>query len=423
MSAPIKVINVSKKYRINPGGLMDAINLIGRRLNPKSFGRDFSREIDEEREIWALKDVSFEVAKGEVLGIIGPNGAGKSTILKILSGITRPTRGRVDVRGRVGALIEVGAGFHNELTGRENVYMNGSILGMKKKEIDRKYKKIVGFAELGKFMDTPLKKYSSGMRVRLGFSVAVHLEPDVLLIDEVLSVGDINFRAKSAQRMMEFKAKSIPIIFISHSLTAISTLCDRVLLLKNGRIDSIGPTKDIIEKYIKDSDAKPVDSSPQLNNDSSSDDIFTLTRVELLNRNGLAASLFKYREDLTIRLHYRTERPIEAYFDISLKKEDRTIYAASMLMTGQMAEIEGEGFLDCVFKSIELFPGKYEVVGFVRDKTGVGILAYSKVLAVFQVTGSPEDYGFDGKLAAPWMKWYGAGTVTHPYEWRTLRSE
>ena len=397
---------------------MDAINLVSRRLKLKNWGRDFSRNIDSEREIWALKDVSFEVKKGEVLGIIGPNGAGKSTLLKILSNITRPTYGQVKVSGRVGALIEVGAGFHNELTGKENVYMNGSILGMKKKEIDQKYDEIVNFSELNKFMGTPLKKYSSGMRVRLGFSVAVHLEPEILLIDEVLSVGDINFRAKSAQRMMEFKKHNIPIIFVSHSLTSISTLCDRVLLLRNGQIETIGPTKAVIKKYLEDSDSHVVKSISQENREQSDNGVFSITKVELLNSHHNVTKEFKYRDDIIVRLYFKAQYPMKAYFDISLKNEDRNIYVASMLMSGQLAELRENGYLDCIFRSIELFPGAYEIAGFVRDEYGVGSLSQPKVLAVFKMVGTPEDYGLKGKLAAPWLNAYGTGTTLHPVEWR-----
>jgi lipopolysaccharide transport system ATP-binding protein len=203
-----------------------------------------------DQEFWALKDVSFRVAKGEALGIIGPNGAGKSTALKLLSGILRPDRGAIEVSGRLSALIEIGAGFHPDLTGRENIYLNGAILGMTRKEMDRKLEEIVAFSELKDFLDTPVKRYSSGMYARLGFSVAAHVDPDILLVDEVLSVGDWAFQRKCLERMESFVKKGITIIFISHNLQAVMNLCPRALLLRGGSVIDIGPTGRVIRRYL-----------------------------------------------------------------------------------------------------------------------------------------------------------------------------
>src|SRR2546421_12758153 len=193
-------------------------------------------EEDRGDEVWALKDVSFQVKRGEVLGIVGRNGAGKSTLLKVLSRITNPTAGRVHLRGRVGSLLEVGTGFHPELTGRENVYLNGAILGMPRREIARKFDEIVAFAEVERFIDTPVKRYSSGMYLRLAFAVAAHLDPDVLLVDEVLSVGDAEFQRKSLGKMREVTGEGRTILFVSHNMAAIRALCDRVILLDAGRV-------------------------------------------------------------------------------------------------------------------------------------------------------------------------------------------
>ena len=205
-----------------------------------------------DQEFWAIKDVSFQVERGEALGIIGPNGAGKSTALKLLSGILTPDRGKISVSGRLSALIEVGAGFHPDLTGRENIYLNGAILGMKRKEMDRKLDDIVAFSELSEFLDTPVKRYSSGMYARLGFSVAAHVDPDILLVDEVLSVGDWAFQRKCLEKMEAFVKKGVTIIFISHNLQAVVNLCSRALLLQKGTVVESGPTGQIVRRYLSE---------------------------------------------------------------------------------------------------------------------------------------------------------------------------
>src|SRR3989338_5611288 len=208
----------------------------------KSLAGNKSDDILAEKEFWAVKGVSFNVKKADVIGIMGPNGAGKSTILKLLSRIIIPNKGAMRINGRLSALIEVTAGFHPELTGRENIYLNGTILGMKKREIDQKFDEIVEFSGISEFIDTPVKRYSSGMYSRLGFSVAAHVNPDVLLVDEVLSVGDIAFRAKCAQKMRELLKSGATIVLVSHQLSLIQNLCKRVILLDQGEIIMDGPT-------------------------------------------------------------------------------------------------------------------------------------------------------------------------------------
>src|SRR5438445_1020294 len=203
----------------------------------------------EQRDFWALQDVSFSIQRGEAFGIIGGNGAGKSTILKLLTGIMRPTKGSIHVDGRVSALIEVSAGFHPDLTGRENIYLNATILGMTKQEIKRRFDAIVDFSGLEEFIDTPVKRYSSGMFARLGFSVAAHVDPDLLLVDEVLSVGDYLFQRKCIERMNSVIASGATVVFVSHNLRAVSDLCPRSLLLEQGRVQMVGPTDDVIRTY------------------------------------------------------------------------------------------------------------------------------------------------------------------------------
>ena len=245
--AALEVQHVSKKFR--RGEIYDSL----RDLIPALTGRMFRRRAEQEleqREFWALKDVSFEVARGEAFGIIGDNGAGKSTMLKLLTGIMRPTKGRIQVRGRLSALIEVSAGFHQDLTGRENIYLNGTILGLKRDEIRRKFDEIVAFSGLEAFIDTPVKRYSSGMFARLGFSVAAHVDPEVLLVDEVLSVGDYSFQRKCIDRMTQVIESGTTVVFISHNLRAVGNLCKRSLLLRNGTIAMIGQTTDVLKLYL-----------------------------------------------------------------------------------------------------------------------------------------------------------------------------
>ena len=214
-----------------------------------AFTSDFRPPISE--EFWALKDVSFEVKEGEVVGIIGRNGAGKSTLLKILSRITEPTEGRVRIRGRVASLLEVGTGFHPELTGRENIYVNGAILGMTRREISAKFDEIVAFAETEKFLDTPVKRYSSGMYVRLAFAVAAHLEPEILIVDEVLAVGDVAFQRKCLGKMGDVSQNGRTVLFVSHNMQAIRSLCKKAIWLQNGQVYGMGDSTTIVEDYLR----------------------------------------------------------------------------------------------------------------------------------------------------------------------------
>jgi len=255
----IKVTNLSKRYRI---GVKEELHdtLTGqitsfikgpidnfKRLQKLS---KFGNNGEQEDIIWAMKDISFEVKHSEVLGIIGKNGAGKSTLLKVLAQITEPTTGRIEINGRVASLLEVGTGFHPELTGRENVFLNGTILGMTKREIEKKFDEILDFSGIEKFIDTPVKRYSSGMRVRLAFSVAAHLDPEILLIDEVLAVGDTGFQKKCIGKMGDISGQGRTVLFVTHNMSALSSLCPRTVLLHNGKKYSDGATDTIIQKYL-----------------------------------------------------------------------------------------------------------------------------------------------------------------------------
>lgn len=249
----IKVENLSKFYRLGElhkqaNSFRDRITQAFNRLAPKNR-RSSACSQPSNTSIWALKDISFEVKQREVLGIIGKNGAGKSTLLKILSRITRPTEGKAWINGRVGSLLEVGTGFHPELTGRENIYLNGVILGMRKTEINRKFDEIVAFAEIGKFIDTPVKRYSSGMHVRLAFAVAAHLEPEIMLVDEVLAVGDIGFQKKCLGKMEDVAMGGRTVLFVSHNMGAIQQLCSRAILLDSGKVSLIDSAYECVNAY------------------------------------------------------------------------------------------------------------------------------------------------------------------------------
>jgi len=247
VSAPVlRASGLSKRYQLGEHGRGTSLG--------RSLARMLGSSGDEARDnvFWALRDVSFDIHEGEVVGLIGRNGAGKSTLLKVLSRITHPTEGRAQIRGRVGSLLEVGTGFHPELTGRENIQLNGAILGMRRQELQRKFAEIVEFAEIEQFIDTPVKRYSSGMYVRLAFAVAAHLEPEVLLVDEVLSVGDVAFQRKCLGKIEEVAHEQRTVLFVSHQIDSIQQLCQRVLLLRGGRVQAFGPTQDVIAAYLSD---------------------------------------------------------------------------------------------------------------------------------------------------------------------------
>src|SRR5271166_133954 len=232
----LKLDHVSKRYMLPPSGA----------ASKRWYQRPLTRK---STEMWALQDVSFEVREGEALGIVGHNGAGKTTLLKLLSSITTPTRGQITIRGRLVALVEVSSGFHPELTGRENVYLHGPMLGMRRSEIDKKMESIVEFSGVGKYIDVPVKRYSSGMYVRLGFSIAAHLDPDIILLDEVLAVGDVAFQAKCLERISQLRKNGQTIVFVSHDLAAVDRLCDRAVLLDRGRVVIDGAPRAVIDRY------------------------------------------------------------------------------------------------------------------------------------------------------------------------------
>lgn len=302
--------HVSKSYQLGASrtSLREAINQIPRKV----FKRDSSQTDDQ--LLWALDDVNFQVEPGEVLGVIGPNGAGKSTMLKLLSKITFPTRGHIQTHGRMAALIELGAGFHPDLSGRENIYLNGSILGLRRKEIDSKLPMIIEFAGLERFIDTPIKRYSSGMYVRLAFAVAAHVKADLLLVDEVLSVGDMSFQQKSLAKMLELRNNGTTIVFVSHNLSAVKTFCNSVLLLKSGQVIARGDAAQVIKMY-ETVEQEARQASLERLREQDTDLIHqprtldlankpSITKVELINSTGDNTRDFLPTEPLIVRVHF-----------------------------------------------------------------------------------------------------------------------
>ena len=310
----VRVRNLSKQYAIGilrHDTLRDHLSHLAKRLVRKNQ-KDGS--VHKENRIWALKDVSFDVEVGEVIGVIGRNGAGKSTLLKILSRITEPTSGYIEIKSRIGSLLEVGTGFHPELTGRENIFLNGAILGMKKAEIIRKFDEIVAFAEIERFLDTPVKRYSSGMYVRLAFAVAAHLEPDILVVDEVLSVGDAAFQKKCIGKMSGIAREGRTVLFVSHNLLAVQSLCRSGILLQDGHVVTQGLIEDVIRAYSKTVDSAKVDQSLADRTDRENGTKLRIVAVEFLDAlDKSPQSLLLSGQDVLIRLHweYTGDKPLE----------------------------------------------------------------------------------------------------------------
>ena len=309
--------------------------------------------------LWALKDVSFDVEVGEVVGIIGGNGAGKSTLLKILNRITEPTSGGVDVYGRVGALLEVGTGFHPELTGRENIFLNGAILGMSRAEIRRKFDKIVAFAEMEKFLDTPVKRYSSGMYVRLAFAVAAHLDPEILLIDEVLAVGDADFQAKCLEKMEDVAAnEGRTVVFVSHDMDAISRLCSRCILLRQGEIEESGKTADVVAIYLGGGQQQtPVIEFPPRDSEAS------FRCAGLYGSDDQAKTSFSSSESVVLKCAFIVQRRIEGLqlsFEVLNFKREPIFYSTlSMADPPILVEAPGEYNIAAAIPRRLLLPGRY----------------------------------------------------------------
>lgn len=416
----IVAVDIAKRYRI---GMKEQIHdsLVGavmswakypianyRRLRRLSRFNDLEEADDI---IWALRDVSFAVDEGEVLGIIGSNGAGKSTLLKVLSRITDPTKGRIEISGKVSSLLEVGTGFHPELTGRENVYLNGTIIGMGKKEIDKKLDQIVSFSGVEKFIDTPIKRYSTGMSVRLAFAVAAHIEPEVLIIDEVLAVGDHEFQQKCLGRMQGVAKEGRTVLFVSHNMAAVNRLCHNVLWLDNGMVKSKGPTQDIIKDYLSHGSV----NTPEWINacpNSTEKEVF-LESMRLRTKNGHPTTSFKFGEPFEVEIDYRVNERVDNLsicFQLYNSAGTQVLEARDTDIQTVWAQARKRGKYRsfCEFNPNQLMPDRYImfVSAFVEK---VKLIHHCENVLNFEIT-KIEEQGADLK---PWRK----GIISPNFNW------
>jgi ABC-type polysaccharide/polyol phosphate transport system ATPase subunit len=342
--------HVSKKFRLfkERNQTLKAAVVRGHRIVAEDF--------------WALRDVSFEVHEGETFGLIGENGSGKSTMLKCLTKIYRPDEGRVQVEGKISALLELGAGFHPELTGRENVFLNGAILGLGQKELKRRFEEIVEFAGIGSFIDEPVKNYSSGMYIRLGFSVAINVDPDVLLVDEVLAVGDEAFQRKCNEKFGELRSQGKTIVLVSHGMAGVQNLCDRVAWFEHGKLMKIGEPREVIEAYIGNAQVdREVDEEGRSRWGSGEGRI---TEVELLDNRGRKTSHVRTGDFATLRLHYDIPEPIERpVFGLSFHTiEGFLVSGPNSREAGCVPEkLQGRGYVDIRFDPLRLLPRTYDL--------------------------------------------------------------
>lgn len=352
MKPILEIQNISKRFSIShqSGGYLSLRERLGNAFK-------FERQLTE--EFWALKEVSFDVQPGESVGIIGRNGAGKSTLLKILSKITPPTDGKIISRGRIASLLEVGTGFHPELTGRENVFFNGSLLGMKRKEIESKFDEIVDFSGVEKFLDTPLKHYSSGMQLRLAFAVAAFLEPEILIIDEVLAVGDAEFQKKCMGKMSEVSLKEgRTILFVSHNISAIQSLCKKGVLINSGQIMETGPMDIVISRYYNE--LKQYEFSKDIHHQA-----FSITQFRMLNEKGKEIVTFNTFDSVTFRLNYRCNKETEDFsFAVCFNNPGglRVTSLWSLFKDKKYTLMPGDGSISIEVPAIKLIPGTYEII-------------------------------------------------------------
>jgi lipopolysaccharide transport system ATP-binding protein len=409
MRPAISVEQLGKQYQI------------GERENYETLRDAIARKFRYPREqhrkqaptFWALRDVSFNVSQGEVLGIIGRNGAGKSTLLKILSRITEPTTGRIDLYGRVGSLLEVGTGFHQELTGRENVYLNGAILGMRRAEIDAKFDDIVAFAEVERFIDTPVKRYSSGMYLRLAFSVAAFLESEILLVDEVLAVGDASFQKRCLGKMRDISAGGRTVIFVSHNMAAIESLSTRCLMISQGSLLADGPPHAIISQYMAADLASQATYSDLSHHPNRRGGVKpTMRRVTLLSEEGLAVSSVRMGGSLSVRVDFSClGHPVRPHLEVCIKNSyGVTVFNASnrVITQYQFAESMENGSITCNLPDLPLVAGLYSMDLFFGEEYQNLDAIYDAIS--FEVT--PADVFGSGQIPTA-----NEGTIFWPATW------
>lgn len=388
----IELQNVSKRFRLHREQ---------QRSIQDGFIRVFRRKRDADEYFWPLRDVSFSVYPGDSLGILGPNGSGKSTMLKLINGILEPTSGRITLRGQVASLLELGAGFHQDLTGRENIYLNGSVYGVSRKQMDARLESIIDFAELGDFIDTPVKHYSSGMYVRLGFSVAIHTEPDVLVVDEVLTVGDQVFQQKCLERIHDMKSKGVAIVLVSHSLTEVERLCDRAIWLQNGLVRADGDSTGVVDEYLAFSNDRYYQmrrrrrENPQaaeFDFDNSEKRWGTgdaiITKVELLDETGARPEYWLTGDTLRLRIHYKSSKPIDGpVFGLAFHRRDGVhISGPNTRQVGYpIGRIEGSGVVEYTVAALPMNPGHFQLTAAIYDQNGSKALDHHHRMYEFEV--------------------------------------
>jgi ABC-type polysaccharide/polyol phosphate transport system ATPase subunit len=389
-------------------------------LNLLHFRRTSSKE-----ELWVLRDVSFEIEPGEMVGIVGENGAGKSTLLKLISRIINPTSGQIELEGRVAALLELGAGFHPDLTGRENVFLNGSILGFSKSEMIRIFDDIVGFSELERFVDVPIKHYSSGMRMRLGFSVAIHLQPNILLVDEVLAVGDQAFQHRCLDRINEMKQQGITIILVTHNLKEVQRMCDRAIWLDDGQIRVQGDVLDVIDRYVshalmserhggKGSAAQASQDSPQDSEGRSRPQGMTswrsgtgeaeIVRVQLLDGQETEKRTFRAGETLIVRMHYQAHQHIkEPIFGVAIHHEEGFHICGpnTGLSEYPIEAIDGTGYMDFIIPDLPLLQGTFLLTVAIIPSSGKGAYDFHHQIYSFRIAPSAQTRTEHGPVLIP----------------------
>lgn len=415
--AVITVENVGKKYTLQHQNtekytsLRDVIaNKAKGLFDPKS-----KLLSGESEEFWALNDVSFNVNQGDRIGIIGKNGAGKSTLLKILSRIVTPTKGRITIEGRVASLLEVGTGFHPELSGRENIFLNGSILGMDKAEIKSKFDEIVAFSEVEKFLDTPVKRYSSGMYVRLAFAVAAHLDPEILIVDEVLAVGDAAFQKKCLGKMKDVSSEGRTVLFVSHNMGAIKALCTSGILLENGRVKEAGDMDKVIEKYFKKEEGAEGHFSPVK---FDRNDKVVVEEVIISNQKGVKTESYLVGDDLVVELKLNSDQLYERpYIFVGIKSNYATITAANTMIDGIVSSSfePGENRIKVTFKNLPLLPQEYHLFMGMRMNDGKTPLMETKDIGTFGIVSRMKDLGIEDMLSEELASQSVSPMI--PYEW------
>ena len=411
----IKVEDLGKKYvlsRKQEGGqyktLRDAMTDTAKSLSQKLFKPSGKKTFSPAyEEFWALRDISFEIKQGDRVGIIGRNGAGKSTLLKILSRITEPTKGTVRIKGRVASLLEVGTGFHPELTGRENIFLNGAILGMSRAEITRKFDEIVAFAEVEKFLDTPVKRYSSGMYVRLAFAVAAHLEPEILIVDEVLAVGDAQFQEKCLGKMQEVGKGGRTVLFVSHNMASIQYLCSTAILLKSGNIAAIGQPAEIIGDYFADTQkTSSISLKEWIDRSTSGEGKFT--QLEITNSDGKPTSSVLVGGKICFKLYVEFYEPIvDPCFGVII----HNVLGEPMLDIRsthdglRVGRVKDSIVIQVCIENLGLYPGRYFLSPWIADSSLTHDIDFVQRCCYMQVEPAPGPYG-DLQLDPLWGKYW-----------------